>query len=542
MSAIFLSYRRDDSSGYAGRLFDNLVARFGRENVFMDIETLEPGLDFIEGIDRAIRSCGAVIAMIGPNWLTATNRQGQRRLDDPNDFIRLEIATALKRGVRVIPVLVYDASMPSEEQLPESLRRLSRLQSFEISDNRWEFDVGRLADVLEPVIAEPGPGTKPATGGEGAVGKAQPSGSLPGGDASPGTNRTGLIAVVALILAAVVVAGGWWLSQRPSIETDPESADIGPGPSIQDEPSARAQAPDRDATPSITETPRRPADTESEPAVTEEPPETSPETPERPSDTLAESPPTSPRVIPLSEPATMQRTAEDIERQEQAERIDDLLERARVDLADLRLTRPAGDSAYDRYRQVLELDPDNTDAREGLQAIVERYHGLVEEALVRGAFDTAERHLESARTVDPGSDWLKPMQAELERQRRLATRAAEPAGRASYSSASRGRDVEACLHGCEREQQTCRDEIDSDIEAVCLQERSAECDRLHKDCLSDARELVIWGRASVKSQCAGEHAQCERSAKEACADASATANAVCDRRFDQCAEACRAMR
>ncbi len=155
MSAIFLSYRRDDSSGYAGRLFDNLSERFGRERVFMDIETLEPGLDFVAGIDRAVESCGAVIAMIGPNWIKAQDGEGRRRLDDPHDFIRLEITTALTRGVRVIPVLVHNASMPPERELPEPLRPLRRLQACEISDNRWEFDVRRLADVLEPLIVEP---------------------------------------------------------------------------------------------------------------------------------------------------------------------------------------------------------------------------------------------------------------------------------------------------------------------------------------------------------------------------------------------------
>ncbi len=155
MSAIFLSYRRDDSSGYAGRLFDNLAERFGRERVFMDIETLEPGMDFVAGIDHAIESCGAVIAMIGPSWVKAKDGEGRRRLDNPHDFIRLEITTALTRGVRVIPVLVHNASMPPEQELPEPLRPLCRLQACELSDNRWEFDVRRLADVLEPLIAEP---------------------------------------------------------------------------------------------------------------------------------------------------------------------------------------------------------------------------------------------------------------------------------------------------------------------------------------------------------------------------------------------------
>ncbi|MGB5762803.1 MAG: toll/interleukin-1 receptor domain-containing protein, partial [Sedimenticolaceae bacterium] len=202
MSAIFLSYRRDDSSGYAGRLFDNLAESFGRERVFMDIETIEPGMDFVAGIDRAIESCGAVIAMIGPNWINAQDANGRRRLDNPRDFIRLEITSALTRGVRVIPVLVHNASMPPEQELPEPLRPLCRLQACEISDNRWEFDVRRLTDVIDPLIAEPEQSPTAAATAAKAAAEATSTTKAPGRKAGGGPTAW-LVAVAALILAAV---------------------------------------------------------------------------------------------------------------------------------------------------------------------------------------------------------------------------------------------------------------------------------------------------------------------------------------------------
>src|ERR1700747_1122745 len=107
---IFVSYRRQDSSHLAGRLYDHLADRFGEGQVFMDVDTIEPGLDFAEEVTRAVAACQVLVAVIGPAWLTAADGRGRRRLDDPDDFVRLEIETALVRGVRVIPVLAQGAA------------------------------------------------------------------------------------------------------------------------------------------------------------------------------------------------------------------------------------------------------------------------------------------------------------------------------------------------------------------------------------------------------------------------------------------------
>jgi len=112
-SGIFVSYRRDDSSGHAGRLFDRLAAHFGKDRIFMDIDTIEPGEDFVTIIEEAVSSCDILIAIIGRQWLKSAS-QNTSRLDNPHDFVRLEIATALNRDIRVFPVLVQRASMPTQ--------------------------------------------------------------------------------------------------------------------------------------------------------------------------------------------------------------------------------------------------------------------------------------------------------------------------------------------------------------------------------------------------------------------------------------------
>jgi hypothetical protein len=131
--AIFISYRRDDTEGEAGRLFDDLVRSFDEDSVFMDVSDIRPGVDFRKEIDANVASCGVLLAVIGPNWITMTGATGGRRLDDPNDFVRLEIASALARDIAVIPVLVHDARMPRPEDLPENLRDLAYRNSVEIT-------------------------------------------------------------------------------------------------------------------------------------------------------------------------------------------------------------------------------------------------------------------------------------------------------------------------------------------------------------------------------------------------------------------------
>jgi hypothetical protein len=148
-TAVFISYRREDTSGYAGRFYDRLGAQFGRRNVFIDIDTIAPGADYFRRIDEALDSCQAMLVLIGPKWVTASLPDGSRRLADPDDLVRHEIASALQRNIMVIPVLVQNTPMPGLDTLPEPLRDLARHNAFELSDHRWDYDLGRLIAVLE---------------------------------------------------------------------------------------------------------------------------------------------------------------------------------------------------------------------------------------------------------------------------------------------------------------------------------------------------------------------------------------------------------
>lgn len=153
MQGIFVSYRRLDSQSAAGRLADHLREHLPRVPLFRDVETIEPGVDFVEAINRALQSCGILLAVIGPRWVSLTDANGRRRLDDPNDYTRLEIVTALQRNnVRVIPVLVEGAQMPDAGQLPEDLQPLCRRNAIELTDKRWEYDVTQLCDTLKKAL------------------------------------------------------------------------------------------------------------------------------------------------------------------------------------------------------------------------------------------------------------------------------------------------------------------------------------------------------------------------------------------------------
>lgn len=153
MTAIFVSYRRSDAPGHAGRLHDRLAERLGKANVFKDLGSLEPAADFVEVIERTIARCDALVAVIGRQWLQATPGPG-RRLDDPVDWVRLEITNALEHDIRVVPVLVHGAAMPSAADLPEDMRALARRQTVQLSETAWAAQVNQLIDVLAPVTRD----------------------------------------------------------------------------------------------------------------------------------------------------------------------------------------------------------------------------------------------------------------------------------------------------------------------------------------------------------------------------------------------------
>jgi hypothetical protein len=155
MPRIFINYRRVDSAGFAGRLYDHLYRHLGADSIFMDIDSIAPGEDFVQVIQRALDHCDAVLVMIGPTWATATDEHGQRRLDIARDYVRMEIEEALKRDdVRVIPVLVNGATMPDPDDLPDGLKPLTRRNAVELTNARFAYDVERLAQTLQTDIPD----------------------------------------------------------------------------------------------------------------------------------------------------------------------------------------------------------------------------------------------------------------------------------------------------------------------------------------------------------------------------------------------------
>jgi TIR domain len=151
---IFISYRREETAYPAGWLFDRLAQHFGAAQIFKDVDSIKLGDDFVQVITRAVGACDVLLALIGDQWLTITNDRGRPRLEDPDDFVRLEIKAALERNVRIIPILVDGAKMPRADDLPAGLVGLERRQALELSPSRFEYDTSRLLNVLDMTLAE----------------------------------------------------------------------------------------------------------------------------------------------------------------------------------------------------------------------------------------------------------------------------------------------------------------------------------------------------------------------------------------------------
>jgi len=151
---IFISYRRQEDNYFAGRLCDRLTENFGADRVFIDVDTIGPGVDFTQDITRAVKTSTVLLAIIGPHWLAAIDEQGRRRLEDPDDMVRLEIETALAEEVRIIPILVDNATMPRPGDLPGSLSGLGRINAFAIRYQSFRNDAARLVTELQSIVPD----------------------------------------------------------------------------------------------------------------------------------------------------------------------------------------------------------------------------------------------------------------------------------------------------------------------------------------------------------------------------------------------------
>lgn len=155
MSGVFLSYRRSDTAYIAGRLRDDLVEHFGRDLVvFRDVESMPLG-HFPDQIAGAVRDCEVVLVLIGAGWLAAADAEGKRRIDDPEDWVRREVAIGLSSGKVVVPVLLEGATLPPAAELPGDLAGLPLQQAVELPDSRWDYELARLVDQLTAVLGVP---------------------------------------------------------------------------------------------------------------------------------------------------------------------------------------------------------------------------------------------------------------------------------------------------------------------------------------------------------------------------------------------------
>lgn len=157
--SIFINYRRQTESGVAGRIYDSLSRDLPGISIFMDVDKLKPGDDFEQGLEKSLASCKVLLAVVGPEWLTMKNSAGKRRLDDPADFVRRELRTALSKGVRIIPVLVNGARMPDASELPDDIKGFGKRQAMEIRHERYNADVRDLAHAIATIA----PGARATT-------------------------------------------------------------------------------------------------------------------------------------------------------------------------------------------------------------------------------------------------------------------------------------------------------------------------------------------------------------------------------------------
>src|SRR5271166_4620629 len=151
---IFINYRRGDDPGHTGRLFDRLQDEFEPSKLFLDVDNIPPGRDFVRELNDRVAECDIVLAVIGKTWLDAQDAAGARRLDNPDDFVRIEILSALNLGKQVVPVLVGDAQMPRPEDLPAPLRPLARRNAIRLTHERFRADVGGLVKALQQSLEE----------------------------------------------------------------------------------------------------------------------------------------------------------------------------------------------------------------------------------------------------------------------------------------------------------------------------------------------------------------------------------------------------
>lgn len=208
MAGIFISYRREDSEDSTRTIYESLRPQFGKDRVFLDVEAIKPGSDFRDAMEEHLADCGVCLVVIGPTWLNIkpdNDPSAPRRLDNPGDFVRLEVATALKKGktLPVIPVLVRGASAPTADQLPDDLQQLAFRNAVSLNHSDWETNVNKLIDVMRPHVGDPLPAAAASSTVPAPLSSAPPALSQP--SSSSGPNKALIIGIAAAIVVVAAI-------------------------------------------------------------------------------------------------------------------------------------------------------------------------------------------------------------------------------------------------------------------------------------------------------------------------------------------------
>ena len=552
MSAVFISYRRGDSAGHTGRLYDHLRERFGKDLIFRDIDTIEPGADFVDAVELGIKDCSTLIVVIGSRWLTAKDAGG-RRLDDSNDFVRVEIASALKAGLRVIPVLVKGADMPSAAMLPENIAALARRHALELSDSRWDYDMGRLIDALAPIIEPNKPMPTQAADNflNTASLKTETEPASPASMTTPGSEKVTFNPVLKLAAAGVLVllaAIIWHNLPDKSVDT------------AQLEDSVPARVSEQNDSQG---SPAEPAVEKPAPLVLQEPLSTQ--------TVLSTEKP----VKPANKPPLVS-----VDQQVQA-----LLKDAQSDIAAQRLTTPQGSNALDKYKKVLQLDPANKAARKGIRAIAKQYVALANSSLTQGDLANAAVYMDRATALSSRAEgldqvrarYLRIQQQTLRQQEDLAAQRKQRQEQESQQQYEAQQQRQESLEQARREedelrkkeaQQQAREEAEQlkaqlkAQKASCLQACSqqfvdcgstptatnekdqcqgdikAACNKVQESCLGDPQIYILWGDLGAESECLGRWHQCMDTKASQCSQQQISAESTCGKAHSACEQAC----
>jgi formylglycine-generating enzyme required for sulfatase activity len=266
---VFISYRRDDSAGHAGRVHDRLAHEFGNNLLFMDVDSIPLGSDFIKVLREEVAKCDVLLAVIGNHWLDASDAEGKRRLDSENDFVRVEIATALQRDIPVIPILLDGAKIPKAEQLPPDLQGLTARNGLDVRHASFHVDMDRLIGGLKAQSGEP---HTPAAM------QANPS------DGARANRRSAPVLIAGGLAAVCLGAAALWFAM-----TRPHPVQPTPAPSQQTAITQPLPAPARPSAAPTVPAPA-PAQSSAPPAVAQQPPAPAPAKPSAPPATAQQTP------------------------------------------------------------------------------------------------------------------------------------------------------------------------------------------------------------------------------------------------------------